>query len=307
MSEMNGRLPNFLIIGAPKSGTTSLSRYLQHHPDVFIPTQEELNYFAFRNSPPHYTSPDAARILRTTRCTASEYRRQFAQWQQQKMAGEKSALYLSAEAAPAAIYEEIPNAKLIVILRNPADRAFSHFTHNLRLLSEPLTDFRDALAAETERKKNGWSYCFWYRERGRYVSQLQRYLALFPREQLLILLFDDLRADAEALMRGVCRFLGIDERHDMQVHKRYNVSEGVPRNGPLHLALTEDSRAKSLFKAIAPPVVQQRIWWFLYRRNLAPLPTFDPALRRQLLTEFDDEITDLERLIDRDLSAWRNR
>lgn len=304
MTALEGRLPNFLIIGAAKSGTTSLSRYLRNHSDIFMAAIEEPKYFAYRGLPPRFESPDASDILAGMTWQAHDYRRLFADWSYQKMGGEKSANYLWHPAAAQAIYEEIPDVRLITILRNPADRAFSHFTHNLRSLREPLTEFRAALDAEPERKRQNWSYNYLYRDRGHYVEHLERYFSLFPREQMLILLFDDLVADPVKVMRVVCRFLGVSDDNDLNVTERHNVSMGVPKSGLLHRALTRDSVAKSLFRAVAPISLQRRLWWSLYCQNLDPLPPFDPALRRELIEEFSDEIRRLECLIDRDLSKW---
>ena len=304
MTSREGRLPNFLIVGAPKSGTTSLSRYLRHHPDVFMAPVEEPKYFAYRNSPPRFASPDAATILAGTRWRRADYTGLFAGWRDQKAGGEKSALYLWSAAAPGAISEEIPEARLIAILRNPADRAYSHFAHNLRCFKEPLTDFRAALAAEPERKNQGWSYRYLYRDHGRYAEQLERYSLLFPREQMLILLYDDLVADAAGAMRTICRHLGVSQDHDLKVSERHNVSEGVRHTGMLYRALRRESLAKSAFRMLTPRWVQRRLWLSVYNRNLDPLPAFDPTLRRELVDEFGSEVRRLERLIGRDLSGW---
>ena len=304
MSAAGGRLPNFLIIGAPKSGTTSLGRYLRHHPEVFIPKVEEPKYFAYPGHPPAYESPDRAAVVKGACWKLDDYQQLFAPWQDQKMGGEKSAQYLWSPRAAGAIRDLIPDVRLIVILRNPADRAHSHFTHNLRALREPLTEFRAALDAEPERKRQNWSYNYLYRERGRYAEQLDRYYDLFPREQILVLLYDDLVEDAAAVMQAVCRHLGVSETCDLPVGERHNVSVGVPTYGLLHRVLTRESPVKSVLRTVLPPAVQRRVWRSLFDWNLAPLPKFDPALRRQLIQEAADDIRRLERLINRDLSAW---
>lgn len=302
---VRGRLPNFLIIGAAKSGTTSVARYLERHPDVFMPIREAPAYFACAGTPPRYAGPNADVIAARAVWRLSEYLRLFAAWRHEKAAGEKSTQYLSSPVAPRAISEAIPDARLIVILRNPADRAFSQFTHNLRSLREPLKDFRAALEAEPERKKANWSYNYWYRERGRYAPQLERYYALFPRTQILVLLFDDLVADAAGVMRAICRHLDISEAPSLPISERHNVSVGVPRNDLVHRFLTRDGMTKSVFRSVVPAAVQRRIWNTMFHRNLAPLPAFEPGLRRQLIEEFSDDVEQLERLIGRDLSAWR--
>lgn len=302
---VEGRLPTFLIIGAAKSGTTSVSRYLGHHPDVFMSPREAPAYFACAGVQPRYAGPTAGTITERAVWRLSDYRRLFAGQRDQKMAGEKSTQYLWSPLAARAIRDAIPDARLIAILRNPADRAYSQFTHNLRALWEPLTDFRAALDAEPDRKKQNWSYNYLYRERGRYAEQLERYYALFPREQLLVLPYDDLVTDAAGVMRTICRHLGISDAHALPVSERHNVSAGVPMHGLLHRVLTRDSVVKSALRKVMPPGLQRRIWWSIFRRNLAPLPAFDPALRRQLLEESANDIHKLERLIGRDLSAWR--
>lgn len=297
-----GRLPNFLIIGAAKSGTTSLARYLSQHPDVYI--LEASRHFVAPGIRLQYGGPNADAVAKRTVWRREDYERMFAGWKGEKAVGEKDAVYLSSETAPRAIFEAIPRARLIAILRHPADRAHSQFTHNLRALCEPSSDFRDALQAEAERKRCGWTDNYFYRERGRYAEQLQRYYALFPPEQLLVLLYDDLVADAAGVMRKVCRHIGVSEEHGLNVAERYNISEGVPTSGGMHRLLTQEGFLKSALRTVIPSSLQKRLWWALYRKNLRPVPKLDPHLRSELVEEFTDEIRELAKLIDRDLSAW---
>ena len=304
MSTSQRRLPNFLIIGAPKSGTTSLRRYLHHHPDVFIPSIAEPKYFVYLGARPSYSSPDNDSLIEGGRWLLDDYVDLFSDWRREKRGGEKSATYLWSAGSARAIRDLIPDVRLVAILRNPADRAFSHFSHNLRSLREPLTDFRDALDAETERKRGNWSYNYLYRERGRYAEQLERYYDLFPANQLLVLLYDDLLADASRVMGSICRHLGIAESYDLPVSERHNVSFGVPRNSYVHRLLTKESLAKSLIRRITPSRLQQEAWRLVFNRNIAPLPVFDKDLRRRLVEESADDVRRLERLIGRDLSAW---
>ena len=298
------RLPTFLIIGAAKSGTTSIARYLAHHPDVFMSPTEAPAYFAFSGTPPRYAGPNAEPIADHVVWRLRDYVQLFSARQHQRAAGEKSTQYLSSDVAPRNIHDAIPDARLIAILRNPADRAYSQFVHNLRSLREPLSDFRAALDAEPERTRQNWSYNYFYRERGRYANQLQRYYEFFPREQLLVLLYDDFVADPTRVMRAVCRHLDISERYSLPVTEHHNVSMGVPRHSLLHRVLTRDSATKSFLRRILPEHLQQRAWRWIFRGNMAPLPQFDPDLRRQLLEESREDIRRLECLIDRDLSAW---
>jgi hypothetical protein len=267
-----GRLPNFLIIGAAKSGTTSLARYLKNHPDVFMSPREAPSYFAFANKPPANEGPTKEEIKRRVVWQLNEYRELFIEYGGQKAVGEKSSRYLMSPSAAQAIYETIPEVRLVAILRNPADRAYSHFLHNLRRVCEPLIDFRAALAAEPERKRCNWSVNYLYREHGHYAEQLKRYYDLFSPDHIQILLYDDLVDDAAAVMRKICIHLGISEAVELPVAERHNASDGVPKNTWLQQLLTQENLIKGTLRKMLPTKLQYPLWRLLYQRNLNPLP-----------------------------------
>jgi hypothetical protein len=293
-----------LIIGAPKSGTTSLFRYLKTHPEVFMSTIKEPRYFAFPDQRPAFRGAGSGRYNSEVVWRLEDYRRLFANRGDARVAGEGSATYLWSPGAPGAIRRMIPEARLVAILRHPADRAYSHFNHNRRNGYEPLTEFRLALDAEAQRIALGWNPNVHYRARGRYGEQVARYLATFPRDQLLVLLHEDLQTQPTETLARICRFVGIDDAFVFDTSKRHNVTDGLPRRIWLNRLFANESTTKDVARRIVPESVRSALFRRFYRSNLDPAPPLDPALRRTLLEEFRDDLVLLQRLIGCDVGHW---
>jgi hypothetical protein len=198
-------LPDFLIIGAQKAGTTALYAYLRRHPAITGPSWKEVSYFDR-----HYGRG------------AAWYRGNFPNRVRArgKLVGEASPSYIFHPLGPERVKALVPEARLVALVRNPVDRALSHYHHEVALGREPLR-FEDALDAEEDRLRgeeerlaadlNYFSRAWWshaYKSRGRYAEQLERWLAVFPREQLLILPSEDLGGEPERTHARVLDFLG---------------------------------------------------------------------------------------------------
>jgi hypothetical protein len=199
-------LPDFLILGAQKAGTTALYAYLRWHPQVTGPSFKEVSFFDR-----HYARGE-------------RWYRAHLPVRRSGIVGEASPSYLFHPLAPERVARMLPRARLIALLRNPVDRAFSHYQHEVALGREQLS-FEDALAQEDERMQGElermlrdptyFSYAWWnytYASRGRYADQLERWLAAFPREQLLVLLTEELATDTARTYGRVLDFLGVDAR-----------------------------------------------------------------------------------------------
>jgi len=299
------QLPNFLIIGAVKAGTSSIYRYLKTHPEIYMSPVKEPRYFVFPGIRPHLIGPDGKPLNDFMRFVwrLEDYRRLFAGRTVEKAAGEASPQYLYSETAPGAIRELIPDARLIAILRDPADRAFSNFCHTRRDGNEPLPDFAAALEAEDARIAAG---CWFnqYRNRGYYSRQLKRYLEIFPREQMLILLYDDLVSDCDRLLAQICAFLGVDDTFKFDTSVRFNVTVGMPRSVAFRKFLHSSGPAKRLLRALLPDSLRLALYRRFSALNMGPKPVFEPSVRKELVSAFRQDILELEKLIDRDLSAW---
>jgi hypothetical protein len=297
-------LPDFIIIGAPKAGTTSLYRYLGTHPDIYMTPVKEPRYMAYADRRPDYRGTAASAFNNAIVWRSDEYSRLFDERQHEKMAGEASATYLWSEEAPHTIRRLVPDAKLIAILRNPVTRAYSHFCHNRRLGREPYADFLDALNAESERIADGWNPNFRYRDRGRYGEQISRYFDTFPREQLLILMQENLNKQPVETLASVCRFLGVDDGFEFDTTTRHNVTAGIPRRVWLSRLFAAESSLKDATRKVVPKGIRDVLFEKLYKPNLQPTPPLDPAIRRMLRDEFRDDIVLLQDQLGRDLSAW---
>jgi hypothetical protein len=198
-------LPDFLILGAQKAGTTALYAYLREHPQITGPSWKEVSFFDR-----HYVRGEAW------------YRGNFPNTLRTRggLVGEASPSYLFHPLAPERVAALVPEAKLIALVRNPVDRAFSHYQHEVALGREPLS-FEDALAAEDQRLLGEeermladpayFSHAWWdytYRARGRYAEQVERWLGQFQRERLLVLPSEDLLREPERAHAQVLEFLG---------------------------------------------------------------------------------------------------
>lgn len=218
-------LPNFIILGAAKAGTTALYHYLKQHPDVGMSRIKETNYLALKGHPLDFRGPgDCDYIKRFTTTTLDGYYEQFAECAGKRAIGEASPLYLYDPKVPAEIERFLPNARMIAILRNPVDRAFSAFLHLQRDRRETTDDFVEALRLEPERIADDWEHIWHYVGMGRYAEQIDRYHALFPRDQLRVYLYRDFRSDPAALIADIFRFLDVDPTFTPDLSTRHNES-----------------------------------------------------------------------------------
>jgi len=225
-----GRLPNALIIGAQKAGTTTLFDWLALHPDIEAFLRKELRFFD-------------ANFARG----AAWYRSNFSISGWRPIALEASPCYLFQPWVPTRVRDLIPDAKFIAILRNPVDRAFSHYQHNVRRGREPLS-FHDALAKETERIESPQAelasgeggrmynrHHYSYVARGLYAPQIERWLSHFARNQFLFVDFNDLKNEPQQTLSTVCEFLGI---------KNFTLPDQEPRNQGEYAPLEPDVRER---------------------------------------------------------------
>lgn len=222
-------LPDFLVIGCQKGGTTSLAKDLAAHPEVFIPSEKEVHYFS-------------------TNCHRGPewYARHFAGRGSKRVCGEVTPYYLFHPRCAEWIHELLPEVKLVALLREPVARGVSHFFHARQRDLEPLSSLREALEAEDTRLRGAddelqrKGFCHFahqkhsYSKRGLYAEQLDRYRQRFPAEQLLVLRSEDYFRDSAGVVRQVCEFLGLspppaNARHGRHENRgNYDSSEVDP-------------------------------------------------------------------------------
>ena len=294
--------PDFLVVGAFKSGSTALYEGLRRHPQIFMPFHKE----------PLFFGDDLTR--RYGRYTEAEYLHLFDPAKPTQIAGEASTWYLYSVSAAREIHDFNPATRIMVVLRNPVDVMYAEHNQLIYNVIEDIPDFAAALAAEPDRRAGRRIppgpinvENLFYRHSVRFAEQLERYFDVFGRDGVHVMLYDDLRRDGATAVRGALEFLGVDPSL-AAAPPRANESKRV--RSPLMQRLIFAPR---LLLPLAPflrrfPLVRAvRTRLLDMNSETKPRAPMDPVLRRQLLDEFTPEIERLGRLIGRDLSAWLER
>ncbi|MCM1981521.1 sulfotransferase family protein [Lyngbya confervoides] len=293
-------LPNFLVIGAEKAGTTSLDYYLQQHPEIFMSAIKEPRYFAPEFYTTYFHGPRVGQ--RSQPMTQADYEALFAGVTTQPLVGETSPQYLYFSACAPRIAQCLPEVKLLAVLRNPAERAFSAYAYQQRCGYDLEHSFEAALALEADRIQALWRPVWHYRALGFYFRQLIPYYQLFPRDRIRVFLYDDLQQDAVQFSQSVYAFLGVDPSFIPDIAAK-NVS-GRPKSRLLHNVLFRDNGIKTWAKRLIPRRAGSALAGFLKRQNLGEKPILSGQTRRELIQAYRSDILQLQDLIERDLSAW---
>ena len=293
--------PNFLCIGAPKSGTTSLYDVLKQHKDVFLPTFKE----------PHFFDSNKSWNKGVEWYQSSYYAKASHQ-----CVGDFTPTYLSNNLAPGRIRKVLGNqVKFVVILRNPIDRAYSHYLHTKRDQHENLS-FIEALEEEEQRlnkyrKENDQigMIRFAYQEQGMYAKQLERYFKLFDRGQFYITTFDDFVSKQEHVIKEVCAFLGLQQQEGMQYVLQSNVSSEA-RSVALKNLIKKPSMIKKLAKWLVPSfAIRQKFRNYvqaLNNKSIEKKPLSEIDRKNCYQRYFKQEIQSLEDLLSINLTHWKH-
>ena len=298
-------LPNFLIIGAPKAGTSSLYYYLKQHPQIYMSPSKEPHFFALENKKIDFRGSGDLERLHHAITNVEDYHRLFESVTTEIAIGEASTSYLSSELAPYRIRHYIPDVKLIAILRNPVDAAYASYLHLLRDGDENIKDFGRALQVEKERIKQNWEGIWHYKQRGFYYEQLKRYFNLFEREQIKIYLYEDLQNNSQYLLQNIFYFLEVEHSFIPDITQKFNVS-GMPKNLALNRLMSKPNILKSGFNFLVPKVVRNsfkqkvKSWNF----NDFQKPSLSSEIKNKLTIEYQKDILKLQDLIQKDLSSW---
>ncbi|GCE16717.1 sulfotransferase [Dictyobacter kobayashii] len=293
--------PNFLVVGAVKSATTSLYYWLKQHPQVFMPIEKEPAYFihnGYGEWNERYEHWDA-------------YLGLFDDVSDEKAVGESSTDYLyCAESAPW-ILEEFGQVKIMMVLRNPVDRAYSLYLMMIREGYERLDTFEKALEAEEARYKdpdfkmnNPYffpDYLYFYS--GLYSEQVQRYIDLFGRERVFPILFDDVSKHPERTFQEICQFLEVDPSFVPKfdhLHKKAR-PYSIPLQYFFRTRLFQDKYSRMLIGSQSRTAIRERLLKWNRTDNVAPM---SKDTRTMLTKKYREDILALSQIIGRDLSQW---
>jgi len=290
------KFPDFLIIGAMKAGTTSLYQYLKQHPDIYMSPVKEPNYFTFGESERCLEIKKAEPESRV--CGIEEYAALFENASDEKAVGEATTSYLDCHFAAERIKTLIPDVKLIAILRDPADRAHSHFMYNKRLFYEKLSSLELCIEQEESRVEEDFSTRYKYLGKGFYYQHLQRYREFFPEHQIKVLLFEEFKHNPGSVLQDIFLFLGVDETFAPDISIKYNTS-GSWRNGAVkHIMQVGQPLVRVLQKRLPPRLVSQ-----IGRTIMKPAAS-KPDTRQFLISHYRQDVLQLQELLNKDLSSW---
>lgn len=288
------RLPNFFIIGAPKAGTTALWHAMATHPQVYMSPVKEPMYFACDGEPPALPGPAGLYLQRHAVWRPLDYLRLFEAAGDRPVVGEASPLYLRAPGAPERLARSVPDARLVVILRQPVERAYSHYVFMRQHGAEPAPTFAEAIRQEDAGERREWFSGLQHLSTSLYAPGLQRYLDRFGSERVRIYLYEDWRDEPAAFLDDLCRFLGIAPFVSIP-RERSNVTRGVRSERLQRLAL-------QMARGAGPLAGVLRRLEMRYNRTLAvPLPAH---VRAELTPRFHADIKAVERLCGRSLAHW---
>lgn len=298
-------LPNAILFGTVKSGSSSLYKYIKQHPEIYASEIKEPNFFAFMGHKPEFKGPDDEVINTRSITDLADYEALFAGATIEKAICEASVVYIYNPDAACRMKQTIPNVKLFALLRNPADRAFSSYLHAQRDGRETAESFSAALSEEPARIAANWGHLFHYRQMGYYYEQLKRYYDLFSKEQIAVFKYEDFARDPLPIIKNIFQFLEVDDTYSPDTTRRYNIS-GKPKSKLLQRWLTRPSRFKNFFKPLIPSRVRNDLVMSnLKRFNMnTEKPMLNQELRRELLEGYADDINRLQDLINLDLSSW---
>lgn len=301
-------LPDFLVIGAPKAGSTAVHDALVLHPDLFLATPKEPKFFLTANQPPTRGSQRGPGDLHSSHewiWRRDQYERLFAAAPKGTLRGESTPFYLWDRAAQRRIAALIPDVKLIAIIRDPVDRAYSNWGHLWCDGLEPEADFMAACALEPQRVRAGYAPFWRYLELGRYGEQLEHLFTLFPRRNVHVLRYRDLIEEPLPALDKIFAFLGVETGRIQQVPAS-NVSGWAPIDQPNPL-LRRAIRSGAALGAYAPPQAWRRVSRPLtarLRSAEAHRPRLAPEHRRQLIEYFREDVGLLERLLGESCHEW---
>ena len=295
--------PTFLIVGAARSGTSALASYIEQHPKVSFTRPKETHFFAFANQSLNFNGPGDEQLMNRVAVTdphAFDKLMGELPKENQRGEGSVSSLYY-ARTAIENIRRYCPNVRLIAMLRDPVERAFSSYQYMRSKGLEPEPEFGAALDAEAQRIKDGWHHIWHYASMGRYHRSLSAFRQEFGAEQLKIVFYEDFEKDASAAVRDIWDFLGEGQAEQLDTRQRINKS-GVARNrvieAGVQMVINADPLRK-LLKSAIPLSGREAIRNVLFRST-----NISSEDRSRLATYFADENSRLRQELGRLPDSW---
>ena len=313
--ELKHKLPNFFVVGAAKAGTTSIYNYIKQHPEVYLSPIKEPNFFStdidinkFRKNYRKEIEEAYKQFFKYGKSTHltfirnwNDYYKLFESVNDEKAIGEFSTSYLYSKVAAKNIYNNIENAKIIIVLRNPIERAFSHYIMDLKIGYTNL-GFMEAIKKDMNAKEKGWGITSLYLELGEYYEQVKRYIEIFPQRNIKIYLFEDLKNTKDFVL-DIYKFLNINpDIYFPDITQKFNKGKVPKLKTTFYIA--KKIGLIDLGRRITPSIVKNRLKKIFFSEK--SLPKLTKEEKNFLISYYEDDIKKLSKLIERDLSHWFN-
>lgn len=315
--QKKNKLPDFIVVGANKGGTTSLYHYLKQHPEVYLSPIKEPHFFSKDIDTTLFSKAFAQNKLQDIDAyvhgdLATEYHAAFVrEWQHyrllfknavnEKAIGELSTSYLYSEVAAKEIYNALGDIKIIIALRNPVERAFSHYRMNLYTGNSNIFSFSEALQEDRLHIPKVWGNANLYLELGLYYVQVKRYLDTFSAANIKIIFTEDLKSNADVVITDLYTFIGVDNSFKPDTSVRYN-EVYTPKYKNLTWLLNV-SGIRPLAKKISSGRMKELGIKLLYR-NKEDKGQITASEKAFLIDFYKDDVQKLSQLLHKDLSHW---
>lgn len=310
----NKKLPNFFVVGAARSGTTSLYNYLKQHPDIYLSPIKEPNYFArnidtskFKGSfkkngnfnYKKYLKGKMNKIIHQAWVQDfKDYVKLFKNVKNEKVIGEFSVIYLFSKVAAKEIYKFNPNSKIIMLLRNPIERAFSHYKMdvNAKVTNKSIFKLKEDYNFK-DAKYGTRSLCL---EFSSYYEQVKRYLDIFPKKNVKILFFEDLKKNPKKVVKEVCKFLGVYKNFKADTSKKHNPTTAFSPKFKLLSWISSKLNLIEIYNKIPNSKIKNFINKIYYNEN-EPLKRLKDSDKRLLKNLYKENLKRLSKIIDNEL------
>jgi len=293
------RKPSFFLVGAPKSGTTTIYQALSQHPEIYLPKHKELHYFASDLYPTEYI-------------TEQQYNALFNNAKSEKILGEASVWYLYSDVAAKSIKNYCPNAKILIMLRKPVEMLSSLHAQYVFDNVEQYTDFETALDMEDERKRGALIKSSVYNKASllysnivRYHDYVKVYYDTFGKKNVKIILFDEFSKNTISVVQSTYEFLNVNKDYmpDINIENKRK----IPKNHLLKSLMNPPYRIKNIFRQVLPFSLRRNFLEKLIKFNTIKISKtdIDLTVQKRIRNICFDDVNELAVLIDRDLSGWQ--
>lgn len=312
------KFPNFFVVGAGKCGTTTLYHFLNQHPDVYMSPIKEPNHFCTDFKPEEFSEENKA-IERSKNINIEKYvngpmdvsrfgyfvtnpvhyKLLFKNVKNEKAIGEISNAYLFSEVAAQNIKNEVPDAKIIIILRNPVERLISHYKANIRD-GRAILPFMEEINNDYNKPRKGWKISAGYYEQGLYYNQVERYIRTFGKDKVKIFWFEELIKDPAKVAHDLFSFLDVDPNVKIDTEEKQNVS-WEPKSKKLVYFLSKSGIKRPLLR-LFPASMRKNVKGVFFNKNNSIVVSAEE--KNKVLEFYKEDILKLQSIVDKDLSQW---